>query len=115
MSSMDKAQGLIGLCARARQLASGESACELALRGGKAALVLIDQAASDNTKKKFTDACAYRRVPLCMLPEDMLGQAIGKPGRMTATIPPGNLAKQLLVLLSPDNTYISVSGTGKHD
>ncbi len=115
MSSIDKARGLIGLCARARQMVSGESACELALKAGNAALVLIDQTASDNTKKKFTDACAYRNVPLYTLPEDMLGQAIGKSGRVTAIIQPGNLAKQLLVLLSSDDTYTSVSGTGKHD
>ncbi|MDR3050094.1 MAG: ribosomal L7Ae/L30e/S12e/Gadd45 family protein [Oscillospiraceae bacterium] len=100
----ERVWGLLGLCARSGKLVSGESACEQALRAGGAALVLIDAGASPNTRKKFSDACAYRQVPLCPLDADRLGQAIGKPGRMTVAVGQSSLAKQLTVLLLPDQS-----------
>ena len=99
----DKVAGLLGLCARAGQLASGESGCEAALRAGQAALVLLDAEASANTRKRFTDGCAYRQVPLYTLEAGMLGQAIGKPNRMAAAVKAGNLAGQLQAQLEADS------------
>jgi len=95
----EKAWGLIGLCARAGQVVSGEGGCEAAVRGGEAALVLLDGDAAPNLRKRFTDACAFRQVPLYMLEAGRLGQAIGKPERMVAAVKPGALAAKLQSLL----------------
>jgi len=96
----EKAWGMIGLCARAGQTLSGGSGCEAAVREGKAALVLLDGGAAPNLRKKFTDACAFRQVPLYTLEAGRLGQAIGKPERMVAAVKPGVMAKRLQNLLS---------------
>ena len=96
----ERVWGMIGLCARARQAVSGESGCEAAVRGGGAALVLLDDGASPNLRKRFTDACAFREVPLYTLEAGRLGQAIGKPERMVVAVKPGAMAEKLQSLLS---------------
>ena len=96
----EKAWGMIGLCARAGQTISGESGCETAVRGGKAALALLDGGAAPNLRKRFTDACAFHQVPLYTLEAGRLGQAIGKQERMVAAVKPGAMAERLQILLS---------------
>ena len=49
-------------------------------------------------KKKFRDSCAFYKVPLYETSPDRLGQAIGKPGRMSAAIARGTLGEKLLAL-----------------
>ena len=97
-----KVWGLLGLASRAGQVVSGESTCEIALKRAEAALVLIDESASVHTRKGLTDACAYRGVPAFTVEADRLGESIGRPGRMTAAVKPGSLARQLQRLLEPD-------------
>ena len=48
---MKKLLGMIGLCARAGKLVSGEDACEKLIRSGKARVAFLDEAASENAKK----------------------------------------------------------------
>lgn len=98
-----KVWGLIGLASRAGQVASGESACEIALRRGEAALVLLDEGASAGTRKALSDACAYRGVPLFAVEAGRIAASTGKPGRMAAAVKPGSLAQQLHRLLQPDS------------
>ncbi|MEG0766690.1 MAG: 50S ribosomal protein L7ae [Clostridia bacterium] len=91
--------GLLGLAARAGQLEAGDFACERVVRGGGAAMVLMDAGASANTRKKYADACVYHKVPLYIVEEGRLGHAIGKPGRMTVVVKPGTLSGKLARLL----------------
>ena len=91
-----KALGLLGLCARAGKVLSGEPAAEQAVKRKNAYLVLIDEEASGNAKKALSDACACYGAPLRTLPTGCLGQAIGKPGRMAAAITDQTLAKRLI-------------------
>ncbi len=86
------------MSARAGQLVSGESGCELAVRGGQVAIILLDKGASANLRKKFTDACAFHKAFLYTLEEGRLGQAIGKPERMVVAIKPGPMAERLAAL-----------------
>lgn len=88
--------GWLGLAARAGQLLSGDFACEKAVRAGEAAVLLVDADASANTRKKYADACAYHKVPLYIVEAGKLGEAIGRPGRMTVAMKPGALAKKAL-------------------
>ena len=96
---MNRAMGLLGLCARAGKVQSGEQAAELAVRRGQAELILLDGAASQGTRKAFQDACAYHSIPIRLTDAEELGWAIGKPGRRVAAITDGKLAKKLADML----------------
>lgn len=98
--SLDTARikGLIGLCARARQVVLGEDGCLSLIRSGRAALVLIDEQISANGEKRYTDACRTYGVKLKRLPPGLIGAALGKQGRMAAAFSQGGLTKQLMEL-----------------
>lgn len=98
--AMDKAVGLLGLMMRAGQMKTGESQSLLAVRNGEAVAVLLDAEVSQNTRKRFTDACTFRKIPYFDLPPDVLADSIGKPGRKVAALTRGSLAEQLMKLLS---------------
>ncbi len=58
-----KAASYIGLACKAGRLVSGEYMVEKTIKEGNASLVIVAGDASENTKKKFRDTCAYRNVP----------------------------------------------------
>ena len=62
--NISKELSLLGLAAKAGRVVSGEFATEKAVKAGKARLVLVAGDASDNSKKKFSDMCAYYKVPI---------------------------------------------------
>ncbi len=97
--SPQKALGLLGLCARAGKLLSGEQACDQAVKKRSAFLILIDESASFNTRKGMMDACTYYRVPARFLPAASLGAAIGRPERMVCAVTDSKLAERLMQLL----------------
>lgn len=97
---MNKALNILGLCARAGRLVSGTQSVETALKTGKAMLVLLDAGASELTKKSMGDACRFRNVPMAILEEQSLGQAIGRPGRMAAAVTDVPFADRIRQLLS---------------
>ena len=89
---------MLGLCMRAGRLISGEKAVVQAVRTGGACAVVLDRAAAKNAVKAVTDACAWHEVPLVRAPENELGFAIGKPGRMVAAITDPSFADRILQL-----------------
>ncbi|MBQ2956255.1 MAG: ribosomal L7Ae/L30e/S12e/Gadd45 family protein [Clostridia bacterium] len=102
---MNRALGMLGLCARAGKIQSGEQACELAIKHGQAQLILLDGAASQNTRKAFINACVSHSIPIRLTDADALGWAIGKPGRMIAVVLDGKLAQKLADMLpEPEET-----------
>lgn len=86
----------LGLAMRAGALSLGEEGVLKAIASGKTAFVLVDEGASDNTKKRFRDSCAHYGVELFQTQRDRLGAAIGKPGRMSAAVAKGGLGDRLL-------------------
>lgn len=74
----------VGLAMKAGKCVSGDYAVEQSIKGGRALLVLLDETASQNTKKRYEGQCLIRGVPLLQI--SGLGEAIGKPSRMTAAI-----------------------------
>lgn len=85
--SQNKAAGLLGLAARAGKVASGEFCTEREVKSGKAALVLVADDASDNTKKKFKNMCDFYKVPIYFYKDkDTLGHAIGKECRASLAV-----------------------------
>ncbi len=99
---MSAVSGLLGLACRAGQIALGADMALQEIRSGKAALLLLDAAASEGTRKKLLDACAFRSVPVYTLPEDEISHACGRDGRMAAAVRKGNLAKRMEELLSAE-------------
>lgn len=100
----NKVAGFLGLCTRAGRLSFGQEACVNAVRKGEAALVLLDEGASGNTRKRLYNACQTHGVPLYGMPPGRIGQAVGKEGRMVATIGAGGMARRLLELLQGQQT-----------
>ena len=92
----NKAYGMIGMAMKAGTLVSGEFATEKAVKSGKAALVIVSESASENTKKKFRNMCDYYQVPICFFGEkEELGHAIGKQFRASLAVTDEGLAKAI--------------------
>lgn len=94
--------GILGLAFRARQLLPGAGrALDHARLKGTGSL-LVDETASANTFKRFTDAAGHHGLRLITLPGGLLGRALGSPGAMVALILPGGLADKLLEAVDRD-------------
>lgn len=90
--------GMLGLCARAGRLITGEKACVQAVRAGSACAAALDGAASENAVKALENACQSHGVPLIRTQPFALGEAIGKPGRMAAVITDPRMAARAIEL-----------------
>ena len=79
---------MIGLAKKAGHAVCGtEQICEAIRRGNKKiCLAIVSENASDNTKKKLNDKCAYYGVKLIFVPAtpDELGHIVGKSGTVAA-------------------------------
>lgn len=83
----EKVLGLLGLAAKAGKVVSGEFSTEKEVKSGKAALVLVADNASDNTKKNFKNMCDFYKVPIYFYKDkDTLGHAIGKEFRASLAV-----------------------------
>lgn len=70
----------IGLAKKAGAVAAGENPAELAVKRGRACLVIIAGDASHNTVKKFRTAVYGRNIPLVEFgSREQLGHILGKP------------------------------------
>jgi len=79
---------------KAGKVVSGEFSTEKSVKGGKARLVLVSEDASDNTKKLFSNMCAFYKVPRCFCgTKEELGCAIGKEMRASLAVTDENFAK----------------------
>ena len=87
---------LLGLSARGRNLVSGEFSVEKAIKERKASIVIIATDASDNTKKKFLDSCAFYNVRAYIFgTKDELGHAIGCMERASIAVLDEGLANSI--------------------
>ena len=72
----------LSLAMRAGKVQSGGFQTEQTIKSEKAALVILAEDASDNTKKQFRDMCAFRKVPWVIYgTKEALGHSIGKEER----------------------------------
>lgn len=93
---------MLGIAMRAGQLSFGEDGVRKAIATGAAALVLLDSGASDNTKKRMHDSCTYYGVRLAETAAGRLGEAVGRPGRMSAAVAKGTLGDKLASLAAQE-------------
>lgn len=104
MTSKDKVLSMVGLATRAGKVASGEFSVEKAVKSGRAVLVLVAGDASENTKKMFTNMCAYYEVPLRIYgTKETLGRAMGKEYRASMAVLDRGFAGSVLKLINPES------------
>ena len=82
----DKILKYLGFASAGRSVATGTDLVLIAVRRGKAKLVLLSADASARTAKQVTDKCASYGVPLLHLAADMeaVGRALGKKAAVAA-------------------------------
>lgn len=86
-SMANKVYSVLGLAERARKIASGEFSAEKAVKKRQACLVILASDASENTRKHFSDMCAYRNIPIYIYGnKEELGHAIGKGMRASLAV-----------------------------
>lgn len=91
--NQNKTLSLIGLAMKAGKITSGEFSTEKAVKEGQAALVIVSEDASGNTKKKFQNMCTYYHVPIYFYgSKNALGAAIGKEFRASLAVTDHGLA-----------------------
>lgn len=95
---MDGMLNMLGLCARAGRLVTGEKACVQAIRSGGAFAAVLDGAAAKNAEKAISQACRTYGVPLLRTGSFELGDAIGKPSRMAAVVTDRRMAQRVVQL-----------------
>ena len=91
----DAFYSMLGIAMRAGALTLGTDGVLAEIAARRVAIVLLDEAASENTKKKFRDSCAFYGAELVETAQDRLGFAVGKPGRMCAAVAKGPLGEKL--------------------
>lgn len=90
----NKMRSYLSLAMKAGKIKSGEFAVKKAFDGGIAYLIVVDACASDATKKRWRDACAYKDVPF--IEADAPGTAIGKDNIMTLCVVSADFARMIL-------------------
>lgn len=99
----DKALSALSLAAKAGKVRSGEFQTEAAVKDGSALFVLVASDASENTKKRFRDACAYAGIPMMEYADrEALGHCIGRDFRASAAVTDASFAKMLSEALTQD-------------
>jgi len=96
MQENNKFFSMLGMCQRAGKLVSGELPCENAVKSQKAKLLIIASDASDNTKKKFSNASKSKNIDLLIFGNKIeLGRWIGKDMRSSVAVVDEGFANQL--------------------
>lgn len=93
----NKVYSLLGIAMRGRNIVSGEFATESAVKDGSAALVIVADDASDNTKKLFSNKCSFYEVPYVVYgTKEELGHAMGKDLRSSLAITDYGMAQAVM-------------------
>ena len=95
--SQNKILSMIGLATKAGKTVSGEFCTEKEVKTGRAALVIVADDASANTKKKFQNMCDFYEVPIYFYKDkDALGHAMGKEFRASLAVLDEGFAKGII-------------------
>lgn len=93
----NKVLSLVGLATKAGRVVSGEFSTERAVKSGAARMVVVSAEASDNTRKKFENMCAYYEVPIYFYgTKEELGAAAGKEFRTSLAVTDAGLSDAIM-------------------
>ena len=100
----DKALGLLSLARKAGRIEVGEAPVNIAVRAGKARLVLVAQDASDHTLRKTRNLVAGTKHPLLKVPygKDTLGNTVGYSAISVCALTDSALALNFVRALDPE-------------
>lgn len=91
---------LLGICKKAGNVAAGEFMTEKSVKTGKSKLVIVASDSSANTKKNFSDMCAFYKVPYKEFgSKDLLGACLGYEYRASLSVSNEGLANKIIELL----------------
>lgn len=100
MQTDERALGVIGMAQRAGKAESGEFKALKALQAGRVFAVIVAEDASENTRKRFRDKCAFYGAAFELFStKERLGRAIGKETRAVIALSDEGLSKAVLKLL----------------
>ena len=103
--SLNKVLSLVSLATKAGKTVSGEFSTEKEVKTGRAALVIVADDASANTKKKFKNMCDFYEVPIYFYEDkDALGHAMGKEFRASLAVLDEGFAKGIMKQLKIEDT-----------
>ena len=103
-----KVLSLISLATKAGKTASGEFCTEKEVKTGRAALVIVADDASNNTKKKFKNMCEFYEVPIYFYKDkDTLGHAMGKEFRASLAVLDEGFAKGIRKHIDTEDNTIA--------
>lgn len=92
----DRVYQMLGIGRKANLVSSGEFQSEGAVKNGSAKLVILAADASENTKKKFENMCAFYHVRITEYgTKETLGRALGKEERSTVCINDAGMAGKI--------------------
>lgn len=95
----DKILSLLGLCAKAGKIQSGEFMVEKMVKAHKGKLIIVATDTSDASKKNYRDMSNFHHVPLIEYgTKDTLGNAIGKEMRASAVVTDEGFANSIINL-----------------
>lgn len=91
-----KILGLIGLAARAREIAFGADSVETAIKKKQVYLIIIAEDSSQRTKDKFIKLSEEHNIPILIIGNiDELSKSIGKSNKAIIGIKNINLSTQI--------------------
>ena len=100
----DKTLSMLGMAKKAGKTKDGSFLAERSIRSGSARLVILAGDASPNTKKKFTDRCRYRGIPVREYSDmDSIGACLGSGPKSVVSIEDDGFARAVLNKI-PDST-----------
>lgn len=92
--SAEKLSAYLGFAMKAGKVRSGEFAAERSLKSGMARAAVLDESASENAVKHWTNICESAGVPLIRAAG--VGRSIGRDTHMIACIEDEGFAKAVL-------------------
>lgn len=92
-----KVAGLLGFARKANKLVSGEAAAQVALKKGRAKLVIMAEDVSSNLHRRYSLWCIDIDVPIVTSGTKLLlGLALGQSPRSIVVITDDNFARSIL-------------------
>ena len=93
---MNRIFSMIGMAMKAGKVVSGEFSTEKAVKTGSAWMVIVSEAASENTKKMFRNMCTFYEVPMYVYgTKEDLGHCMGKEFRASLAVTDEGFAKSI--------------------
>ncbi len=97
-------RGYLGLARRSGVLVSGTQKVIAEIESRRAALVLYDEAFSENSRRKILGLCDEKRIPSAQMKKYLLMDACGLNGNLVVSIRKSPLADQMKSIIAEEKS-----------